>query len=383
MTDQRHSHQGLPEFHLHAYSQDSSRLKVARSARRWALAVVVLLLLGLGRAVQLKHANAGVLAERAAQSAVLQVRTIKPGADAYEHKLTLPSGFQGINETQIYARANGYVKQWLKDIGEPVKKGELLAVLDIPEVNEQVAEASANFELAKTAYERWGSLRKQDAVSQQEYDEKLAQYHQTGAALKRLRDTQSFGKVLAPFDGMVTRRNINNGDLVNAGNTGQTLYSIAQIDKLRLYAYVPQSRASRVHIGDTVEILRPEAAAQSVKGRIVHSAGAIDPVTRTLQIEIQVQNTDHSLMPGAYVDVVFNLKAALGLTLPTNALLFNAAGSRVAIAEHGKVRMQVVTLGADYGHDIEIKAGLAPGDKVIMNPPDSISDGVLVAEAAK
>jgi RND family efflux transporter MFP subunit len=386
MTDQRHSLQGLPEFHLHGTHQEGSRSQVVRTARRVGLLVVVLLLIGLGRALFVRHANADDLAKRAVENAILQVRVIQPSVSGYESKLTLPSSLQGIYQAQIYARTNGYVKQWFKDIGQPVRKGELLATLYIPDVNKQVEEAKANFELAKIAYERWSKLREHDAVSQQEYDEKAAAYHQTEAVLKRLRDQQDFGKVLAPFDGLVTKRNIDNGDLVNAGNggTAQALFAVAQIDKLRLYAYVPQDRAARVRVGDSVDILRTEAADKPAKGRIVRTAGAIDPTTRTLQIEIQVANADYSLLPGSYVDVALTMKSDGGLILPTNALLFSPAGSRVAIVQpDGKVRMQIVTLGTDFGHEVEIRKGLKSDDKVILNPPDSISDGQAVAIAAE
>jgi len=385
MTNQRHSLQGLPEFHLHGTTQENSRGKVVRTARWITLLIVLLLLAGLGRALLVRRANAALLATRAAENAILQVRVILPAAGNYESRLTLPSTLQGIYEAQIYARTNGYVKQWFKDIGQTVKKGDLLATLDIPDVNKQVEEAQANFDLAKTTLERWGKLREHDAVSQQEYDEKFAAYKQTGSVLKRLHDQQDFGKVLAPFDGIVTRRNVDNGDLINSGNggTAQTMFSISQIDKLRLYAYVPQARAAGIRVGDSVDILRSEAADKPVKGTIVRTAGAIDTATRTLQIEIQLANTDHSLLPGSYVDVAFTLRTSGGLTLPTNALLINAAGIRVAtIQPDGKVKMKVVVLGTDYGHDVEIRAGLNPDEKVVMNPPDSISDGMAVAVAA-
>lgn len=386
MTDQRHSHQGLPEFHLYGAAQESSRHQVVRTARWVTVAIVVLLLLGLGWALLVRRANAELLATRAAENAILQVHVVQPSAGGYEPKLTLPSSLQGIYEAQIYARTSGYVRQWFKDIGQPVKKGDLLATLDIPDINKQVDEARANFELAKIAYERWGKLREHDAVSQQEYDEKTAAYQQTEAVLKRLRDQQSFSNVLAPFDGIVTKREIDNGDLMNAGNggKGQTMFAVAQIDRLRLYVYVPQYRADRIRVGDSVDILRPEAADRPVKGRIVRTAGAIDPSTRTLQVEIQVPNADHSLLPGAYVDVALTLKSNGGLILPTNALLYNSAGTRVAVVQpDGKVRLQAVTVGTDYGHDIEIKAGVKPDDKVVMNPPDSIGDGQPVAIAAE
>ena len=256
-----------------------------------------------------------------------------------------------------------------------------MATLEIPEVDKQVDEANANFQLAKTAYERWSRLREHDAVPQQEYDERRAAYQQTEAVLKRLRDQQGFGKVVAPFDGIVTRRYVDNGDLVNAGNggAGQALFATAQIDRLHLYLYVPQNRAARVRVGDAVDVLRPEAPGQPAKGRIVRTTGAIDPATRTLQIEIQVPNADRSLLPGAYVDVALSLKSDGGLVLPSNTLLFGAAGIKVATVQpDAKVKLKTVTVGIDYGHEVEITTGLAPGDRVIVNPPDSIGNGQTV-----
>ncbi|MEJ1958605.1 MAG: efflux RND transporter periplasmic adaptor subunit [Nitrosomonadales bacterium] len=286
---------------------------------------------------------------------------IQPGINGYEAKLTLPGSLEGIYQgTALCPHQRVYQAMVQGYIGQPVKKGELLATLDIPRCQQA------------------------GRVSQQEYDEKAAAYQQTEAVLKRLHDEQDFGKVLAPFDGIVTKRNVDNGDLVNAGNggTAQALFAIAQVDKLRLYAYVPQDRAARVRVGDTVDILRAEAADKPAKGQIVRTAGAIDPTTRTLQVEIQVVNTDHSLLPGSYVEVAFTLKSDGGLILPTNALLFSSAGSRVAIVQpDGKVRMQVVTLGTDFGHEVEIRKGLKAEDKVILNPPDSINDGQAVAIA--
>ncbi len=384
MTAQRQDPQDSPEFHLYDPTQTKDRHKVARGTWRVAAVVVALLLLGLGRELLARRANAAVLASRAAQSAVLQVRVAQPRNGGYEAKMTLPGALLGIDEAQIYARTNGYVQGWFKDIGQSVKKGDLLATLYVPEVDRQVDEARANFELAKIDYERWAKLRAHDAVSQQEYDEKASAYRQTAAVQQRLLEQQRFSNVAAPFDGIVTRRNIDMGDLVNAGNggVGQAMFAIAKINRLRLYVYVPQERAAQVHVGGSVEILRSEAADRPTKGRIVRTAGAIDPATGTLQTEIQVPNPDHLLLPGAYVNVAFILKAAGGLIVPTNTLLFSAAGSKVAIVRpDGKVRMQKVTLGIDYGRDIEIKAGLKSSDEVIMNPPDTISDGQSVAIA--
>ena len=380
MTDQRHANQGVPEFHRNTIPSLNGRDKVARRARTVTLIIVLLLLAGLGRTLLARQASADTLAQRASQSAIQQIRVVQAQHNHHEDKLTLPATLQGISEAVVYARSSGYVKQWFKDIGQPVKKGELLAVLDIPDINQQVDEAAANYALARTAYERWSRLRAQDAVSQQEFDEKTAAYHQNAATLKRLRDLQDYGKVVAPFDGIVTKRNIDNGSLINAGNGGssQSLFSVAQVDKLHLYVYLPQERASQVHVGDSVDILAGDSSNAS-KGKVARTAGAIDPATRTLQVEIVLANADHKLLPGQYVEAGFKLTGPAGLTLPTNTLIMGAEGSQVAVVdEHNKVRLQKVALGTDYGKEIAIKTGLNGQERIIINPSDAIRSGQTV-----
>ncbi|UTH72254.1 efflux RND transporter periplasmic adaptor subunit [Chromobacterium sp. IIBBL 290-4] len=378
MTDHRHAHQGLPDLHLHHVRRGA----VVRKARIAAVVAVALLAVGLGRTLFMRHAEAAALEQEAARNAVLSVNVVLPSQGRGDAALTLPATLQGMAEAQIYARTSGYIKRWYKDIGQPVKKGELLAELDIPDIDKQAQEARANFELAKTAYLRWKTLRAQDAVSQQEFDEKETAYKQTEAELKRLRDLQDFARVSAPFDGIVTRRNIDTGSLVNAGNGGapQALFATAQIDKLHLYAYVPQGQAAAIHIGSPVKVTRQEAPDQAVSGKVVRTAGALDAATRTLQVEVMLANADHGLMPGQYVDVSFKLPRGQTLTLPTNALQFGAKGSRVAlVGADSKVHLQTVAVGTDFGHEVEIRAGLKTDDKVIINPPDSIYDGQKVA----
>jgi multidrug efflux pump subunit AcrA (membrane-fusion protein) len=257
MTEERHAHQGMPEFHKQGPDQDLSRRKVLKKTKLFVFVLLLLMGFGLAKTLFTRWSYGDVLAQRAEQNTIMHVLVTKPAPPAAtgpNTKLVLPGTLLGINESQIYARVNGYVKQWLKDIGDTAKKGETLAILDIPEVNKQVEEATANFQLAKTAYERWKRLRAEDAVSQQELDEKTALFKQTEAVLKRLRDLQSFGTVVAPFDGTITRRNVNMGDLVNSGNVGtpQSLFTIAHTDTLHVYVYVPQDRASLVRIGDDV-----------------------------------------------------------------------------------------------------------------------------------
>lgn len=383
MTEQRHAHTGLPEFHLHGPDNNQSKSRVLRTTRNITIVIVLLMLFGLGKTLFTRWSYGDVLAARAEKNTLLHVLVTKPvpaskaGATA---KVVLPGTLLGINEAQIYSRVNGYVKQWFKDIGDTAKKGETLAILDIPEINKQVEEATANFELAKTVYQRWKRLREQDAVSQQELDEKTGIYKQTEAILKRLRDQQNFGTVVAPFDGTITRRNINVGDLVNAGNTGlaQAMFSMAHIDKLHVYVYMPQDRASQVRVGDEIDIFQNNAPDKPIKARIARTAGAIDTNTRTLQVDIEVPNQDRKLLPGSYIEAALKVDMGHSLILPTNSLIFGAGGPYVATVVDGKVEKKQVKLGIDYGLTVEVRSGVTQNDEVILNPPDSIAPGQAV-----
>ena len=344
--------------------------------------MVALLLAGLSWTLFARWSEGKTLDARIAENAVLYVNITQPAANGDSERMTLPGTLQGAQEAQIYARTNGYVKKWFKDIGAPVRKGEVLALLDLPDVSRQEDEAQANFQLAKSAYERWKQLRAEDAVSQQELDEKTSAYRQTEAALKRIREQLRFGQVVAPFDGIVTRRNINIGDLVNAGNggSGQAMFTLAQADKLRLSVYVPQDRTSRIKAGNSVDILQPDRPNDKIAGRIARTAGAIDLGSRTMQVDIEVPNPNRALLPGAYVEVALNLAAAgNALQLPANTLLFGPSGTQVAIVKDGKVERRNVVLGTDYGRMIAIKSGVGADEQVIVNPPDSIASGQAVA----
>lgn len=383
MTEERHAHQGMPEFHKQGPDQDLSRSKVLKKTKLFVFVLLLLMGFGLAKTLFTRWSYGDVLAQRAEQNTVMHVLVTKPAPPAAtgpNTKLVLPGTLLGINESQIYARVNGYVKQWLKDIGETAKKGETLAILDIPEVNKQVEEASANFQLAKTAYERWKRLRVEDAVSQQELDEKTALFKQTEAVLKRLRDLQSFGTVVAPFDGKITRRNVNMGDLVNAGNVGtaQSLFSMANVEKLHVYVYLPQDRVGQIKVGDEVSITQSNSPDKPVKGRIARTAGAIDTNTRSLQVDIEVPNDNGILMPGAYVEATLNIAIGKQLLIPTNSLIFGAGGPFVATVKDNKILKKKVSLGIDYGMQVEIRAGVTLDDDIILNPLDSITDGQVV-----
>jgi RND family efflux transporter MFP subunit len=383
MTEERHAHQGMPEFHKQGPDQDLSRSKVLKKTKLFVFVLLLLMGFGLAKTLFTRWSYGDVLAQRAEQNTIMHVLVTKPAPPAAtgpNTKLVLPGTLLGINESQIYARVNGYVKQWLKDIGETAKKGETLAILDIPEVNKQVEEATANFQLAKTAFERWKRLRAEDAVSQQELDEKTALFKQTEAVLKRLRDLQSFGTVVAPFDGTITRRNVNVGDLVNAGNVGtaQSLFTMANVEKLHVYVYLPQDRVSQIKVGDEVLITQSSSPDKPVKGRIARTAGAIDTNTRSLQVDIEVPNENGILMPGAYIEAALTIAVGKQLLIPTNSLIFGAGGPFVATVQDNKIVKKKVSLGIDYGMQVEVRAGITLDDDIILNPLDSITDGQVV-----
>jgi RND family efflux transporter MFP subunit len=324
------------------------------------------------------------------------VTTIRPQAAGSGLPLTLPGTLQGINEATLYARSNGYILRWTKDIGSSVKKGELLAEITAPEIDQELSQAvaaqqqSASSEaLAKSTAERWKSLREKDAVTQQDLDERQSAYLQAQANLAsaqansaRLRNLQGFNKVVAPFDGVVTSRTIDVGDLVDAGNggVGKALFTIAQLDPLRLYVFVPQVFARQVKIGDVVTVSLAEHQGEEYQGTIARTARAIDTGTRTMQVEIRVPNPKEALIAGAYVQVNLPIKQdGTALLVPTNVLLFRPDGPRVATVDaQGRVRLSTVKLGTDFGSTVAVMSGLQAEDRVILNPADSLADGDVV-----
>ena len=361
----------------------STTIATMRRVKLATAVVLVFLLLGLGKTLYSRWSYGDVLAQRSEEATLLHVLVTQPtlpNPNNPNMRLVLPGTLLGINEALIHARVNGYVKEWRKDIGDNVKQGETLAVLDIPEINRQVDEANANFQLAKTAYERWKKLRAQDAVSQQELDEKTAIYRQSEAVLKRLKQLQDFGTVIAPFSGRVTKRNINTGDLVNSGNVGtaQAMFAMARVDKLHVYAYLPQDRASQIKVGDKVDVYQPSAPDKIIEGRIARTAGAIDMQTRTLQVDVELDNTDNTLMPGTYVEMAFKMLPGNNLIVPTNTLIFGAGGPYVATVKDDVVTRKKVTLGIDFGMQVEVRSGLTKDDWLILNPLDSVIDGQRV-----
>jgi RND family efflux transporter MFP subunit len=324
------------------------------------------------------------------------VTTVNPKPGGGGLPLTLPGTLQGINEATVYARSNGYVLRWTKDIGSSVKKGELLAEIAAPEIDQELSQAVAaqqqaasSESLAKSSAERWRGLREKDAVTQQELDERQSTFLQAEANLasaqantRRLRNLQGFNRVVAPFDGVVTSRSIDVGDLVDAGNggAGRALFKVAQVDPLRLYVFVPQVYAQQVKVGDAVTVTLPGHQGEEYQGNIARTARAIDTGTRTMQVEIRIPNPKDALIAGAYVQVNLPIEQdGEALLIPINVLLFRPDGPRVAtVDDSGRVRLIPVKLGTDFGSSVAVLGGLKVDDRVVLNPADSLADGDIV-----
>jgi RND family efflux transporter MFP subunit len=303
----------------------------------------------------------------------------------------LPGSLQGYVQAPISARASGYLKKWYRDIGSRVQAGELLAEIETPEIDQQLSQAVAarqqaasSLTLAKSTLERWEALRKREAVSQQELDEKRSSDAQARANLaaadanvERLRQTKAFNRVVAPFAGVITKRNVDVGDLIDAGGgAGRALFVLAQTDPLRVYVNVPQSYAQLVKPGQQVVVTQTELRGSGFKGEIVRTAASIDATTRTMQVEINLPNKDGVLLPGAFVQVALELLPSGVMTIPTNALMIRAEGMRVAaVGADNRVQLRAVRVGRNYGEAIEILDGVAAGERLVLNPPDSLNDG--------
>jgi len=372
----------------------AARAKVVRGTRIVAVVVVLLLVVGAGRTIVGRMANARVLEANVAASATPYVRTTVVRSGEGGQTLALPGTLQGFQQAPIAARAAGYVRRWTKDIGSHVAKGEVLAVIESPEVDQQLSQAeaarqqaAAGLALAKSTVDRWEALRRKDVVSQQELDERRSGATQAAANLaaadanvQRLRQLQGFTRVTAPFDGVITRRNVEVGDLVDS--SGKALFMLTQMDPLRIYVNVPQSYAQLVRAGQKVVVTQAELRGRTFTGEVARSAGAIDPATRTMQVEINLPNRDGALLPGAYVQVDLPLAGARTLVVPTNVLLFRGEGTRVALVDGAsRVRLKAVTLGRNLGESIEVLGGIADGDRLVVNPSDSLAEGDSVAVA--
>jgi RND family efflux transporter MFP subunit len=367
-----------------------------KPARRWWIAILAfVIVVAVVISGILPRINArAALEKETAEMAIPTVSVITPKRGAPTQEVVLPANVQAYIDSPIYARTNGYLKRWYTDIGARVKAGQLIAEIETPEVDQQLrqskadlATAEANLNLSQITATRYQDLLKTDSVSKQDTDNatgdlaaKRATVQSSQANVKRLEELQSFEKIYAPFDGVITARNTDIGALIDSGSSGGTrteLFHIAQPDKLRVYVSVPQVYSQAMKAGLSADLVLPEFPGRVFPGTLVRTADAIDQSTRTLLVEIRVNNPTGTLFSGAYAEVHLKLPTATSaFILPVNTLLFRSEGLRVAAVTDGKhAELKPITLGHDFGSEVEVVAGLTGDESIIANPPDSLVSG--------
>ncbi|RXZ33359.1 efflux RND transporter periplasmic adaptor subunit [Oxalobacteraceae bacterium CAVE-383] len=371
------------------------RRQIARRTKLLGVVILILLALGAARTIVSRVFHDRALAAGTEQLATQYVKTALAKTPDKAQMLALPGTLQGFVQSPISARAGGYLRRWYKDIGSHVEKGELLADIETPEIDQQLTQAVAarqqaasSLDLAKSSMVRWEALRKRDAVSQQELDERrsaAAQAQSNVAAadanVERLRQLSSFKHVIAPFAGVVTRRNVDVGDLIDP-SSARPLFTLAQTDPLRVYVNVPQAYAQMVKPGQAVTVTQTELRGQKFDGKVARTSASIDTTTRTMQIEVALPNPQGVLMPGSYVQVSLPLKGSGAIVVPNNALLFRKEGAQVAVLDaQSRVHLKPVQLGRNFGETVEILGGVEANERLVLNPTDSLAEGDQVTPA--
>ncbi len=354
-------------------------------------AALLLAILGVFTLLQ-RRAEYRTLAKETETLAIQSVGVIHPSLELGQEDLVLPGAMQAFVEAPIYARTNGYLSKWYHDIGSRVQKGELLADIDTPEVDQQLSQAraelstaQANAHLSEITSTRYMELLKTDGVSKQEVDNaagdlaaKRAIVQSAEANVRRLEDMKSFQRIYAPFAGVITRRNVDIGTLINAGNTGATqqLFFLAQTNPIRVYVRVPETYANTIHTGLGSYIELTQYPGQKFEGKVVRTAEAIDPGTRTLLTEVDVANRNGALLPGGYAQVHLRVKVSgVRLTVPVNALLFRSEGLRAVVVDaNRRIHLKQLSVGRDYGTSLEVLQGLDATDWIVLNPTDSLEE---------
>lgn len=338
---------------------------------------------------------ASTLARATEEAAITDVIVVHPKKNPPLEEMTLPGGTQPYINSPIFARTNGYLRKWFYDIGARVTKGDLLALIDSPEVDKQLQQARADFEtaksnlaLAKITADRWLGLIKTRSVSQQSTDQAVenlgamqATVDSNAANVRRLEDLVSFEKVYAPFDGIVTTRNTDIGWLIDAGANpaSSLLFQLAQINTLRIFVAVPQVNSRAADVDGEATITSDEFPNQTFHGKIARTSNSIDLASRTLNTEVDVDNPTGQLLPGAYVQVHLKLPAKThAVTIPSNTLIFRSAGLQVGVVRNDRALLVPIRIGRDYGATVEVISGLTPADAVIINPRDSLISGAPV-----
>jgi RND family efflux transporter MFP subunit len=377
----------------------SLRPSYKRAFSLMLLAAAVCLMVLIAHGIESRTHAESSLARTTEESAILAVRTVQPKPGAPSEELVLPGNMESFTVAPIYARTDGYVRRWMVDIGAHVKTGQLLAEIETPEVDQQLgqaraqyATAQADYKLAKSTAERWQTLRATDSVAQQETDEKVGDMESKSASMeaamanvRRLEEMQSFQKIYAPFSGVITARNVDIGYLINAGSngTGSELFRLEAIRQMRVYIQVPQLNSRLAKPGMLAELVVPGIPEKRFTGRVVRTSDAMDIASRTLHMEVDVDNPDEVLKPSEYVEVHLKVSApAKALILPVNALVFRSEGVSAAVVRADHVVLQPITIGRDFGDELEVISGLAADDQVVINPPDSIAAGQKVRLAS-
>ena len=378
-----------PEAQQRTQQQTPKRSRLFMFLLALAAALVVI---GLFTLLQ-RRAQYDALAKETERLAIPTVSVIHPTTEPPQEDLVLPSTLQAYVESPIYARTTGYLQKWYHDIGSHVQQGELLALLDTPEVDQQLMQARAdlntaraNEKLSEVTAKRYQELIKTDGVSKQEVDNAVGDYAAKVATVAsgeanvhRLEDLEAFKRVYAPFSGVLTRRSVDIGNLINAG-TGQELFYLAQTSPIRAYVSVPEMYASAIRKGLGAYFELTQYPGEKFQGQVVRTADAIDLASRTLNTEVDVPNKDGRLLPGGYAQVhlLIGVNSAR-LQVPVNALLFRSEGLRAVVVDSDhKTHLRQLTIGRDYGNALEVLQGLKPDDWIVLNPPDSLDDGMQI-----
>jgi RND family efflux transporter MFP subunit len=387
MSDQSNE----PELHSgHGLSAEERAHGGGKMVKWFAVLGLVLAMLAIYELLE-RRTEEHVLAQQTERMAVPYVTVVRATPVNGESDLVLPGNLRSYVESPIYARTNGYLKKWYKDIGSRVNKGDLLAEIDSPEVDEQLAQAKAdlataqaNVKLAGITAGRYQDLLKSDSVSKQDvdnfngdYSAKQAMVLSAAANVKRLEDLESFKRVYAPFSGVITQRNVDIGTLINAGNGGTStkeMFDLAQTDPLRVFVSVPQTYAPSVRTGMKACLELSEFPGRNFCGQVARTAGAVDPNTRTLLTEVDVPNSAGTLLQGEYAQVHFDAKmSGQRLTVPNNALLFRPQGTMVAVVgSDNRIDLKKLIIGRDLGTSVEVLEGLTSEEAFVINPPDSL-----------
>ena len=397
-TDVQNIHTDLVKPHNEATAE--RRIDRAGGGKTIGILFAVVVLAAIAYGILHRHQTERSLVDKTDIDAIPTVAVTHPVSGSKADQLVLPGTVQAFVETPIYSRTNGYLRKWYFDIGSRVKQGQLLAIIETPETDQQLLQSKAELErqeaneqLAKTTSDRWQALLAKHAVSQQEADQAKSNFIAAQAAtdasragVKRLQELQGYEHIVAPFSGTITARNTDIGDLIDAGAgsaSPRALFQLAQTDKMRVFASVPELYATRIHDGTKATITQDSAPGDEMYGAVTRNADAIDRTTRTLNVEVDLENPRGLLRPGAYVFAHFNLPGSgSSFTIPSNALLFRAEGPRVAVVRGDRVHLAPIQVGHDYGDTVEVVSGISASDAIVLDPSDSLVDGAQVRVGA-